>query len=129
MCATIISTHTFNALYYLSLSIKQHQVFSLTSIKVGEYRARGLRAFFFTESLQIIQGPRSSLVHSVLQHSSQVFNGVWIRGLRWLRQKTVFVLSYPFLYEKKYIFPPNIFLIFRTTVQLQTSKITIAERH
>ena len=36
----------------------------VTSNKVVEYRERNLRPFLFTESLQIIQSLRSSLLHS-----------------------------------------------------------------
>ena len=62
MCDTIIGTPTCNSLYNLSLSVKQHQVFSLLSFKVGEYTAGSRGTFLYTESLQIIQGLRSSLV-------------------------------------------------------------------
>ena len=46
--------------------------------KVVEYREKNLRQFLFTESLQIIQSPRSSRVHSLLQLSPHVFkSGYW----------------------------------------------------
>ena len=68
MCATIIGAPAFNTLYNLPLPIKQHGV---TSNKIVEYRERNPRPFLFTESLQITQSHRSSLVHSPLQLSQQ----------------------------------------------------------
>ena len=54
-------------LYNLPLPIKQSTGSSpIASYKVGEYRAGHLRAFLFTEIHQIVQGPRSSPVHSPL---------------------------------------------------------------
>ena len=55
-------------LYFVQppLANKRAQSSPVISHKVVEYRERNLRRFLFTESLQIIQSPRSSLVHSPL---------------------------------------------------------------
>ena len=62
---------TLNTLYNLPLPIKQHESSPITFNTVVEYRERNLRPFLFTETLQIIQSPRSSLVHSPFQLSPQ----------------------------------------------------------
>lgn len=49
---------------------------------VLEYRAEHPRSFPSTKSIQIIQGPRSSLVHFPLQLNLWVFNGGSVMGLR-----------------------------------------------
>ena len=68
MCATIIGTHNCNALYNFPVTIK-----CLMS----------LRTFFFTESLQIIERPRSSIYLCTLLFSSAHIFSMGFRSGNW----------------------------------------------
>jgi hypothetical protein len=66
--------------------------------EVGEHMAaRDLRPVLHTESLQILQIPRSTLVDSPLQLIPQVFYGVSVRGLGRPWKNLDSVVSEPFL--------------------------------